>query len=197
MRTRPTRRRTSAAGSCSCRTASPFATSAASTSSRRRTATSSYIDPFVWSEIDDGVEQVIFHSHPETEPRPSRTDRELAGLWSGRPFLIYGLARDELRALAGVARRGRESWRLTPEGVRHLSELGLTSEVSDTTGVRHLGDRERALHERLVGVADERVLARLQLELPGHVRLRADGRLLVDARAVQVEVVDRSTCRRS
>ena len=56
-----------------------------------------YIDPFVWSEIDDDLEQVIFHSHPETEPRPSRTDRELAGLWSGRPFLIYGLRLDELR----------------------------------------------------------------------------------------------------
>jgi proteasome lid subunit RPN8/RPN11 len=57
-----------------------------------------YIDPFVWSEIDDDVEQVIFHSHPETEPRPSRTDRELAGLWSGRPFLIYGVKLDDLRA---------------------------------------------------------------------------------------------------
>ena len=57
-----------------------------------------YIDPFVWSEIDDSVEQIIFHSHPETEPRPSRTDRELAGLWSGRPFLIYGLKLDDLRA---------------------------------------------------------------------------------------------------
>lgn len=57
-----------------------------------------YIDPYVWSEIDDDVEQVIFHSHPETEPRPSRTDRELAGLWSGRPFLIYGLKHDDLRA---------------------------------------------------------------------------------------------------
>jgi [CysO sulfur-carrier protein]-S-L-cysteine hydrolase len=57
-----------------------------------------YIDPFVWSEIDDDLEQVIFHSHPETEPRPSRTDRELAGLWSGRPFLIYGLKLDDLRA---------------------------------------------------------------------------------------------------
>lgn len=56
-----------------------------------------YIDPVVWSEIDDDIQQVIFHSHPETEPRPSRTDRELAGLWEGRPFLIYGLARDELR----------------------------------------------------------------------------------------------------
>lgn len=57
-----------------------------------------YIDPFEWSEIDDDLEQVIFHSHPETEPRPSRTDRELAGLWSGRPFLIYGLKHDDLRA---------------------------------------------------------------------------------------------------
>jgi proteasome lid subunit RPN8/RPN11 len=57
-----------------------------------------YIDPFVWSELPDDVEQVVFHSHPETEPRPSRTDRELAGLWSGRPFLIYGLKHDDLRA---------------------------------------------------------------------------------------------------
>ncbi|MFL5953160.1 MAG: Mov34/MPN/PAD-1 family protein [Gaiellaceae bacterium] len=57
-----------------------------------------FIDPFVWSEIDDDVEQVVFHSHPETEPRPSRTDRELAGLWSGRPFLIYGVKHDDLRA---------------------------------------------------------------------------------------------------
>ena len=72
-----------------------------------------YIDPFVWSELDDELEQVIFHSHPETEPRPSRTDRELAGLWSGRPFLIYGLARDELRA-----------WRFSRDEVE---EIELTS----------------------------------------------------------------------
>ena len=57
-----------------------------------------YIDPVVWSEIPDDLEQVIFHSHPETEPRPSRTDRERAGLWSGRPFLIYGLKHDDLGA---------------------------------------------------------------------------------------------------
>jgi proteasome lid subunit RPN8/RPN11 len=57
-----------------------------------------YIDPVVWSEIDESVEQVVFHSHPETEARPSRTDRELAGLWSGRPFLIYGARHDDLRA---------------------------------------------------------------------------------------------------
>jgi proteasome lid subunit RPN8/RPN11 len=57
-----------------------------------------FIDPFVWSEIDDDLEQVIFHSHPETQPVPSRTDRERAGLWAGHAFLIYGVARDELRA---------------------------------------------------------------------------------------------------
>ena len=66
-----------------------------------------YIDPFVWSEIDDGVEQVVFHSHPETEPRPSRTDRELAGLWSGRPFLIYGVKLRRAARVAGRPRRGR------------------------------------------------------------------------------------------
>ena len=68
-----------------------------------------YIDPFVWSEIDDDLEQVVFHSHPETEPRPSRTDRELAGLWAGRPFLIYGLRHDELRA-----------WRVTRDQAQEL-----------------------------------------------------------------------------
>ncbi len=68
-----------------------------------------YIDPFVWSEIDDDLEQVVFHSHPETEPRPSRTDRELAGLWAGRPFLIYGLKHDSLRA-----------WRVTRDQAQEL-----------------------------------------------------------------------------
>ncbi|MDX6452965.1 MAG: [CysO sulfur-carrier protein]-S-L-cysteine hydrolase [Gaiellaceae bacterium] len=72
-----------------------------------------FIDPFVWSEIDDSVEQVVFHSHPETEPRPSRTDRELAGLWSGRPFLIYGVKLDDLRG-----------WRIARDEVE---ELPLTS----------------------------------------------------------------------
>jgi proteasome lid subunit RPN8/RPN11 len=68
-----------------------------------------YIDPFVWLDLPDDVEQVIFHSHPETEPRPSRTDRELSGLWAGKPFLIYGLARDELRA-----------WRVSRDDVEEL-----------------------------------------------------------------------------
>src|SRR5262249_1283256 len=56
-----------------------------------------YIDPFGWSERDVDWERVILEWHRETQPIPSRTDRERAGLWAGRPFLIYGLARDELR----------------------------------------------------------------------------------------------------
>jgi proteasome lid subunit RPN8/RPN11 len=71
-----------------------------------------YIDPVAWSEIDDDLEQVVFHSHPETEPRPSRTDREHAGLWSGRPFLIYGVKLDELRG-----------WRISRDEVEEI-ELG-------------------------------------------------------------------------
>ena len=35
------------------------------------------IDPSVWFLEDEGYELAVFHSHPETEPRPSRTDREL------------------------------------------------------------------------------------------------------------------------
>ena len=73
-----------------------------------------YIDPFVWSEIDDELEQVIFHSHPETEPIPSRTDRERAGLWSGRPFLIYGVKLDDLRG-----------WRISRDAVEEI-ELSIT-----------------------------------------------------------------------
>jgi proteasome lid subunit RPN8/RPN11 len=70
------------------------------------------IDPTVWFLEDEGYELAVFHSHPETEPIPSRTDRELAGLWSGKPFLIYGLALDELRA-----------WRVSRDAVEEL-ELG-------------------------------------------------------------------------
>jgi proteasome lid subunit RPN8/RPN11 len=71
------------------------------------------IDPSVWFLEDEGLELAVFHSHPETEPRPSRTDRELAGLWSGRPFLIYGLRLDELRAWQ-IARDAVEELPLTP-----------------------------------------------------------------------------------
>jgi proteasome lid subunit RPN8/RPN11 len=67
------------------------------------------IDPAVWFLEDEGYELAVFHSHPETAPIPSRTDRELAGLWSGRPFVIYGLKLDELRA-----------WRVSAEDVAEI-----------------------------------------------------------------------------
>jgi proteasome lid subunit RPN8/RPN11 len=67
------------------------------------------IDPSVWFLEDEGYELAVFHSHPETEPRPSRTDRELAGLLSGRPFLIYGLKLDDLRA-----------WRIARDSVEEI-----------------------------------------------------------------------------
>ena len=56
------------------------------------------IDPEIWFLEDEGYELAVVHSHPETEPKPSRTDFERVGLWRGRPYLIYGLARNELRA---------------------------------------------------------------------------------------------------
>ena len=92
-----------------------------------------YIDPVVWSDIEDDVDQVIFHSHPETEPRPSRTDRELAGLWSGKPFLIYGLARDELRA-----------WRVSRDEVIEIEIEARPKEVSDTKPVSDTPWRDAA-----------------------------------------------------
>ena len=64
----------------------------------------------VWFFVVVGFELAVFHSHPETEPRPSRTDRERAGLWTGRPFVIYGLKLDELRA-----------WRFDRETVEELT----------------------------------------------------------------------------
>jgi proteasome lid subunit RPN8/RPN11 len=63
----------------------------------------------VWFLEDEGYELAVFHSHPETEPRPSRTDRELSGLWAGRAFLIYGLKLDDLRA-----------WRITRDDAEEL-----------------------------------------------------------------------------
>ena len=67
------------------------------------------VDPDLWFLEDEGYELAVFHSHPETAPVPSRTDRELAGLWSGRPFLIYGLKADQLRA-----------WRVWREDVEEI-----------------------------------------------------------------------------
>jgi len=67
------------------------------------------IDPEVWFLEDDGYELAVFHSHPSTDPIPSRTDQERSGLWGGKTFLIYGLARDDLRA-----------WRITRDEVEEL-----------------------------------------------------------------------------
>jgi proteasome lid subunit RPN8/RPN11 len=68
------------------------------------------VDPEVWFLEDEGAELAVFHSHPETEPRPSRTDRERAGLWAGRTFLIYGLKLRELRA-----------WRIEADAVEEIA----------------------------------------------------------------------------
>ena len=55
-------------------------------------------DPADFFAEDDGYELAVFHSHPETEARPSRTDVANIGLWEGKPYLILSLARGELRA---------------------------------------------------------------------------------------------------
>jgi [CysO sulfur-carrier protein]-S-L-cysteine hydrolase len=56
------------------------------------------VDPEVWFLEDEGYELAVFHSHPSTPPRPSRTDLARAGLWATRPWLIL---RTDTRELAG------------------------------------------------------------------------------------------------
>jgi [CysO sulfur-carrier protein]-S-L-cysteine hydrolase len=68
------------------------------------------IDPEVWFLEDDGYELAVFHSHPASPPRPSRTDVESIGLWEGRPYLILSLRTGEL---AG--------WRIANERVESLT----------------------------------------------------------------------------
>ena len=65
------------------------------------------VDPDTWFLEDEGYELAVFHSHPETAPRPSRTDLENVGLWAGKPYVIYSLARDELAAWTIERRLGR------------------------------------------------------------------------------------------
>jgi proteasome lid subunit RPN8/RPN11 len=55
-------------------------------------------DPEVWFLEDQGYELAVFHSHPSTSARPSRTDVERIGLWQDRPCLILSLATGELAA---------------------------------------------------------------------------------------------------
>jgi len=56
-----------------------------------------YLDPVEWADINDSeLDQAVVHSHISSPPRPSRTDVENVGLWQGKPYLIYCVARDEL-----------------------------------------------------------------------------------------------------
>jgi [CysO sulfur-carrier protein]-S-L-cysteine hydrolase len=56
------------------------------------------IDPAVWFLEDDGYQLAVFHSHPTSPPRPSRTDMQQIGLWEGRPYLILRADTGELAA---------------------------------------------------------------------------------------------------
>ncbi len=56
------------------------------------------VDPEVWFLEDDGLGLAVFHTHPETPPKPSRTDIESIGLWAGRPYVILRADTGELRA---------------------------------------------------------------------------------------------------
>jgi desampylase len=56
------------------------------------------IDPEVWFAEDEGYELAVFHSHPASAPRPSRTDVERIGLWEGRPYVILRLDTAEFAA---------------------------------------------------------------------------------------------------
>ena len=62
-------------------------------------------DPEVWFLEDEGYELAVFHSHLSSPARPSRTDVENIGLWDGKPYVIYSLARDELAAFRIAERR--------------------------------------------------------------------------------------------
>jgi len=62
-------------------------------------------DPEVWFLEDEGYELAVFHSHLSSPARPSRTDVENIGLWDGKPYVIYSLARDELAAFRIEGRR--------------------------------------------------------------------------------------------
>jgi [CysO sulfur-carrier protein]-S-L-cysteine hydrolase len=56
------------------------------------------VDPEVWFLEDDGFELAVFHSHPSSPPRPSRTDVESIGLWEGKPYVILSVRTGELAA---------------------------------------------------------------------------------------------------
>ncbi len=55
-------------------------------------------DPDIWFAEDNGYELAVFHSHPASPARPSRTDVENIGLWEGKPYVILSLSTGELAA---------------------------------------------------------------------------------------------------
>jgi proteasome lid subunit RPN8/RPN11 len=55
-------------------------------------------DPDIWFAEDDGYELAVFHSHPASPARPSRTDVENVGLWEGKPYVILSLSTGDLAA---------------------------------------------------------------------------------------------------
>ena len=67
------------------------------------------VDPETWFLEDEGYDLAVFHSHLSSPPRPSRTDVENVGLWTGRPYLILTV---RTRELAG--------WRIDGEGIQPL-----------------------------------------------------------------------------
>jgi proteasome lid subunit RPN8/RPN11 len=56
------------------------------------------VNPETWFLEDEGYELAVFHSHPSSPPRPSRTDLENVGLWEGRPYVILSVRTKELAA---------------------------------------------------------------------------------------------------
>jgi proteasome lid subunit RPN8/RPN11 len=56
------------------------------------------VDPEVWFLEDEGYELAVFHSHPASPARPSRTDVENIGLWEGKPYVILSARTGELNA---------------------------------------------------------------------------------------------------
>ena len=56
------------------------------------------VDPETWFLEDEGYELAVFHSHPSSPARPSRTDVENIGLWEGKPYLILAAGTGDLAA---------------------------------------------------------------------------------------------------
>jgi proteasome lid subunit RPN8/RPN11 len=71
-------------------------------------------DPEVWFLEDEGYELAVFHSHPVSPARPSRTDVENIGLWAGRLYLILSLRNNDLAAFR-IVNGSIEEERLTPD----------------------------------------------------------------------------------